>query len=69
MTDSVNWCTATNPFELQREAYSRYQHNSGKSISAISWLAYCYQFLAADTPIDLDKPFILALATETGFTI
>jgi hypothetical protein len=36
LTDSGNWRTANNSFDLQQEAYSRYQHNSGKPISAIS---------------------------------
>jgi hypothetical protein len=50
-------------FELQRKAYSRYQHNSGKPISAISWLAYHYQLFA----VELDKPHILALSAEISF--
>ncbi len=52
LTDSGNWLTATNSFELQREAYSRCRHNSGKPISAISWLAYRYQIFAADAPLN-----------------
>jgi hypothetical protein len=48
--------------ELQQEAYSRCRHNSGKPISAISWLAYRYL-------IELDKPHVLALAAETGFLL
>jgi hypothetical protein len=39
LADSGNWHTATNSSELQRETYSRYWFNSGKPISAISWLA------------------------------
>jgi hypothetical protein len=54
---------------LQREAYSSHRHNSSKPISAISWLAYHYQSFAADTPIELDKPHLLALATESGFVL
>jgi hypothetical protein len=53
--------------ELQREAYSRCRHNSGKPFSAISWLAYRYHLFAMDAPLNLDKPHILALAAETGF--
>ncbi len=52
LTDSRNWLTATNSFELQQEAYSRYGLNSGKPISAISWLAYCYELFAADAPLN-----------------
>jgi hypothetical protein len=51
-TDSGNWRTATNSFDLQQEAYSRYRHNSGKPISAISCLAYCYQLFAAGAPLN-----------------
>jgi hypothetical protein len=61
LTDSGNWRPATNKFYLQQEAHSRCGHNSGKPISAISWLAYRYQLFAAD------KPHILALAAETSF--
>jgi hypothetical protein len=67
LNDNGNWRTANNLFYLQREAYSRYQHNSGKPISAISWLAYCYQFFLQRRPIELDKPHILASATEIVF--
>jgi hypothetical protein len=49
LTDKGNWRTANNSFDLQLEAHSRYRHNSGKPISAISWLAYCYQLFAAGT--------------------
>jgi hypothetical protein len=52
LTDSGNWLTAANSFQLQWEAYSRFQHNSGKPISTISWLAYRYQLFAADTPLN-----------------
>jgi hypothetical protein len=45
LTDSGNWPTANNLFELQRDAYSRCRHNSGKPISAISWLAAEIGFL------------------------
>jgi hypothetical protein len=55
MTDGGNWHTATNSFELQREAYSHYRYNSGKPISAISWLAYHYQLFAADTPLNFSR--------------
>jgi hypothetical protein len=67
LTDSGNWRTANNSFDLQREAYSRYRHNSSKPISAISWLAYRYQLFAAGATIALDKPHILAQAAETVF--
>jgi hypothetical protein len=59
--------TATNSFELQREAYSRYRHNSGKPIFSIRWLAYRYQLFGANAVIELVEPHILALAAETGF--
>jgi hypothetical protein len=36
LADSGNWHTATNLFQLQRKAYSRYWINSGKPIAAIS---------------------------------
>jgi hypothetical protein len=53
LTDSRNWHTANNWFDLQREAYSRYRHNSGKPIFAIGWLAYRYQlFFAAGAPLN-----------------
>ncbi len=52
MTDSGNWRTANNLFDLQREAYSHYQHNSGKPISVISWLAHRYQLFAAGAPLN-----------------
>jgi hypothetical protein len=52
LTDSGNWHTANNSFDLQQEAYFRYQHNSGKPISAISWLAYRYQLFAAGAPLN-----------------
>jgi hypothetical protein len=52
LTDSGNWRTADNLFDLQREAYSCYRHNSGKPISAISWFAYRYQLFAAGTPLN-----------------
>jgi hypothetical protein len=52
LTDSGNWRTANNSFDLQREAYSRYRQNSGKPISAISWLAYRYQLFAAGAPLN-----------------
>jgi hypothetical protein len=52
LTDSGNWRTANNLFDLQREAHSRYRHNSGKPISAISWLAYPYQLFAAGAPLN-----------------
>ncbi len=52
MTDSGNRCTATNSFELQREAYYSYKHNSGKPISAISWFTYRYQLFAADAQLN-----------------
>jgi hypothetical protein len=52
LTDSGNWHTANNLFDLQREAYSCYRQNSGKPISAISWFAYCYQLLAAGAPLN-----------------
>jgi hypothetical protein len=39
-------------FILQREAYSRYRHNSGKPISAVSWLAYRYLLFAAGAPLN-----------------
>jgi hypothetical protein len=39
-------------YELQREAYSRHQHNSGKPISTISWLAYRCQLFAAEAPFN-----------------
>jgi hypothetical protein len=52
LTDSGNWRTANNLFDLQREAYSPYRHNSGKPISAISWLAYRYQLFAVGTPLN-----------------
>ncbi len=66
MTDSENWCPATNPFDLQREAYSRCQHNSSKPF-AISWLAYSYQLFSTNAL--LDKPHILVVASETGFLL
>jgi hypothetical protein len=69
LTDCGNWRTGTNSLELQREAYSCCRHNSSKPISAISWLAYHYQFFAADAPIELDKPHILAFAAETSFLL
>jgi hypothetical protein len=50
--DRGNWRTVNNLFDLQREAYSRYRDNSGKPISAISWLAYCYQLFAAGAPLN-----------------
>jgi hypothetical protein len=52
LTDSGNWRTANNSLELQQEAHSRYRHNIGKPISAISWLAYRYQLFAADAPLN-----------------
>jgi hypothetical protein len=52
LTDSGNWRTANNLFDLQQEAYPRYRHNSGKPISAISWLAYRYQIFAAGAPLN-----------------
>jgi hypothetical protein len=58
LTDSGNWCTATNLFELQRETYSRYQHHRGKPPLSVICSRY---------PIELDKPHIFALAAETGF--
>ncbi len=47
LADSGNWGIATNLFESQRKAYSRYWYNSDKPYSAMSWLAYCYQLFAA----------------------
>jgi hypothetical protein len=52
LTDSGNWRTTNNSFDLQREAYSCYRHNSGKPISSISWLAYRYQLFAAGAPLN-----------------
>jgi hypothetical protein len=52
LTDSGNWHPTINLFDLQQEAYSRCRHNSGKPISAISWLAYRYQLFAADAPLN-----------------
>ncbi len=76
MIDSGNWRPATNSFDLQQKAYSRYQRNSGKPITAISWLAYRYQLvglplsvICSECPIELDKPHILVLATETVFLL
>jgi hypothetical protein len=63
LTDSGNWRTATDLLELQWEANSCCRDNSGKPISAISWLAY------PGRPIELDKPRILALAAETSFLL
>jgi hypothetical protein len=41
----------------------------GKIISyGFEW-AFRYQLFAADAPIELDKPQILALAAETGFLL
>jgi hypothetical protein len=51
---------------LQPEAYSRYRHNTGKPVSAIRWLAYCYEYLQ-QMPMELDKSHILAFAAETSF--
>jgi hypothetical protein len=52
LTDSENWRNPNNSFDLQREAYSRYRHNSGKPISAISWLGYRYQLFATGAPLN-----------------
>ncbi len=60
LTDSGNWCTATNLFELQRETYSRYQHNRGKPPLSV---------ICNRCPIELDKPHILTFAAETGFLL
>jgi hypothetical protein len=51
LADSGNWHTATNLFDLRREAYSRYWFNSGKPISAISLLASRHQLFAAFAPL------------------
>ncbi len=70
LTDSGNWRTANNLSELQWEAYAHCRHNSGKPtvyplsadwLTAISYLQR--------TPVELDKPHILALAAETGFLL
>jgi hypothetical protein len=53
LTDSGNWRTVNNSFDSQQEAYSRYRHNSGKPITAISWLAYRYQLFAAGALLNL----------------
>jgi hypothetical protein len=52
LADSGNWHTATNLFQMQREAYSRYWINSSKPIAAISSLAYRYQLFAAGAPLN-----------------
>jgi hypothetical protein len=53
LADRENWHTTNNLFELQQDTYSCYQQNNGKPISAIRWLAFCYQlFLAGDLSID-----------------
>jgi hypothetical protein len=46
--------------------------SSGKCRKIISYgfeWAFRYQLFAADAPIELDKPHILALAAETGFLL
>jgi hypothetical protein len=63
LTDSGNWLTATNSFELQQEAYSRCRHNSAKLVGLL------LSVICSGCPIELDKPHILALAAETGFLL
>jgi hypothetical protein len=58
LTDSENWCPATNKFYLHREAYFRSQL-VGLPLSVI----------CSGHPIELDKAHILALAAETGFLL
>jgi hypothetical protein len=50
LIDSRNWHAATNLFELERETYSRYGHNSGKPIPTIRWLAFRYQLFVVEAP-------------------
>jgi hypothetical protein len=64
LTESDNWHTATNSFELQREAYSRYLHNRVKPISTISWLVH--RIYAADTAYLLFKEFPTKLRNISG---
>jgi hypothetical protein len=51
LADGGNCHTASHSFKLQRETYSRYWFNSGKPISAISWLASRYQLFAEGAPL------------------
>jgi hypothetical protein len=67
LTDSGNWHTVNNSLKLQWEAYSRYRHNNGKPISAISWFGLLLSVICSGHPIELDEPHILALAADAVF--
>jgi hypothetical protein len=61
LTDSRNWRTATNSFELQQEAYS--------AVDTIAASLFPLSVICSGHPIELDKPHILALTAETGFLL
>jgi hypothetical protein len=59
LTDSGNWRTANNSFDLQREAYSLYQHNSGKpTYFRYQLVGLPLSVICSGRPIELDKPHI-----------
>jgi hypothetical protein len=51
LSDDSSFSLRDCPAKTNR-AYSRYRHNSGKPISAISWLAYHYQLFVAGAPLN-----------------
>jgi hypothetical protein len=53
LADSGNWHTATNLFQLQREAYSRYWINSGKPIDGLSAAETCFSRFKEPVPFKI----------------
>ncbi len=67
LADSGNWHKAINPFESQRKICIPSIDTIAASLIPLSadWLP-ALSYLQRD-PIDLDKPHILASASDTGF--